>query len=70
MAQKLSITLMGRHYDISLLQAHPKVQEECGWLNTNIDPKDLLRAYIAKCQECAELQSAIEDLSDNLEEWL
>ncbi len=71
MAQKLSIILMGRRYDISLLEAHSGVQEQCAWLhNGNIDIKDLLKAYIEKCQEYAELESQIENLSNQLEEWL
>lgn len=71
MAQKLSTTLMGRKYDVSLIQAHPKVQEECEWLHNNsVDVKELLKAYIQKCQECAELESTLESLSEHLDEWL
>ncbi|MDE6979394.1 MAG: hypothetical protein K2O85_07500 [Helicobacter sp.] len=71
MAQKLITTIMGRKYDVSLVQALPIVQEECEWLNnSNIDIKDLLKAYIQKCQECAELESNLEILSEHLDEWL
>lgn len=69
--QKLTTTLMGRKYEVSLTQALPQVQEECEWLNNaNIDAKDLIKAYVQKCQECAELESSLEILSDHLDEWL
>lgn len=69
MSEKLSLTLSGKRYDISLEGIHPRVKAECAWLTTEstLTAKDLLRAYLEKCQESAQIHEMLENLEQKLD---
>lgn len=70
MPEKLSLSLLGKRYEISLEGVHPRTHKEFAWLSerSTLDVKELLRAYLEKCQECAEMQEALEKICDKLDQ--
>lgn len=69
MSQKLTLYLLGKRYDVSLKGMHERTHAELAWLSEvdNLDLKVLLKAYLEKCQECAEIQERLESLCEKLE---
>ncbi|MGP1450636.1 MAG: hypothetical protein ACTTJS_05885 [Wolinella sp.] len=68
--QNLTISLLGRHYNIALSEVSERTFSEFAWLcNGNLDPKELLKAYLSKCQECAEIKEALDSLCEKIEQY-
>lgn len=65
---KLSVYLLGRHYEISTKGVSEGAYLKFAWLeNQNVDVKELLKAYLQKCQECAKMEESLERLCDEIE---
>lgn len=53
--------------NIACMNAHAKVEIETLLSKPNLDVKDILKAYIKKTQECAELEDELKNLIYKLE---
>ena len=67
---KADLMLNGKKIQISIecINKNAKIEVESLFSKPNLDIKDILKAYIKKTQEYAELEDRIEHLTNQLEQ--